>query len=126
MVGGSRCDFRSVVEAEASINIIFCFGIIRKNNMAFPLLAEMLRCNKEPSVTKNQDFSRHLPLKEGKNNLTIFVYLYLVVESCYTNPFANSIYICYYIFVDKNEKNNFNNSRQFVSSCSCSSYCSRR
>jgi len=36
----------------------------------------MLLRNKEPSVTKNQDFSRHLPLKEGSehNNFVLLVF----------------------------------------------------
>ena len=36
--------------------------------MVIPPMVEMLLSNKEPSVTKNQDFSRHLPLKEGRTN----------------------------------------------------------
>ena len=35
--------------------------------MSIPPTAEMLLRNKEPSVTKNQDFPCHLPSKEGTN-----------------------------------------------------------
>ena len=102
VVGGSWCDQSRIIEASASINTSFYIDILKMNNMSIPPMAEMLLRNKEPSVTKNQDFPWHLPSKEGTNTplqdsstvlfRTPTLYLAIYKQACAIYFRINAIY----------------------------------
>ena len=57
--------------------------------MSIPPTAEMLLRNKEPSVTKNQDFPCHLPSKEGTNQRNSNLLSLLLAK---LNPHASTVH----------------------------------
>ena len=69
-------------EAEASIAVSFCLDLFKQYNMLVSPCGEMLLRNKEPSGTKNLDFSCHLPSKEGtkSNNFVPWSILYETIN----------------------------------------------